>query len=96
MLAFNDNPYTWDASSKSIKSSVIDFSLKSGNGSAIEVSGLPEPVELFIPQKKDKDKGNATAPAYFAKPSDGSNNMRYIFLAFCLLSNPAISKSQGN
>ena len=78
MLSFQDNPYTWDASSKDIKSSVIDFSLKAANGSAIEVSGLPEPVELFIPQKGDsKDKGNETATVYFAKPSDGSNNLRY-------------------
>ncbi|XP_078349560.1 polycystin-1-like protein 2 isoform X5 [Oculina patagonica] len=78
MLAFTDNPYTWDASSKNIKSSVIDFSLKAADGSAIEVSGLPEPVELFIPQKEDsKDKGNETETVYFAKPSDGSNNLRY-------------------
>lgn len=78
MLAFQDNPYTWDASSKNIKSSVIDFSLKTADGSALEVSGLPDPVELFIPQKEDtKDKGNETATVYFAKPSDGSNNFRY-------------------
>lgn len=78
MLAFTDNPYTWDASSKNIKSSVIDFSLKAADGSAIEVSGLPEPVELFIPQKEDsKDKGNETQTVFFAKPSDGSNNLRY-------------------
>lgn len=78
MLAFQDNPYTWDASSKNIKSSVIDFSLKTADGSALEVSGLPEPVELFIPQKEGtKDKGNETATVYFAKPSNGSNNFRY-------------------
>lgn len=78
MLSFTDNPYTWDASSNNIKSSVIDFSLKSANGSAIEVSGLPEPVELFIPQKEDSEnKGNETETVYFAKPSDGSNNLRF-------------------
>ena len=80
MLAFKDNPYTWDASSKNIKSSVIDFSLKAANGSAIEVSGLPDPVELFIPQKKENEEtGNTTKPGYFAKPSNGSDNMRYVF-----------------
>ena len=78
MLAFKDNPYTWDETSKNIKSSVIDFSLKAADGSALEVSGLPEPVELFIPQKQEtEDKGNGTATVYFAKPSDGSNNFRY-------------------
>lgn len=77
MLAFTDNPYTWDASSKGIKTSVIDFSLKAANGSSLEVSGLSKPVELFIPQKKEsKSQGNATTPIFFAKPSDGSKNMR--------------------
>ncbi|XP_015751283.1 PREDICTED: sperm receptor for egg jelly-like isoform X1 [Acropora digitifera] len=77
MLAFADNPYTWDASSKGIKTSVIDFSLKAENGSLLEVSGLSKPVELFIPQKKEsKSQGNATTPIFFAKPSDGSKNMR--------------------
>lgn len=80
MLAFKDNPYTWDATSKSIKSSVIDFSLKAADGETLEVSGLSKPVELFIPQKKRReDKGNitnTTKPVYFAKPSDGENNLR--------------------
>lgn len=80
MLAFKDNPYTWDATSKNIKSSVIDFSLKAADGETLEVSGLSKPVELFIPQKKRReDKGNTTNttnPVYFAKPSDGENNLR--------------------
>lgn len=77
MLAFTDNPYTWDASSKDIKSSVIDFSLKAANGSTMEVAGLSKPVELFLPQKEgSEDKTNATTPVFFAKPSDGSNNFR--------------------
>ena len=80
MLKFKDNPYTWDASSKGIKSSVIDFSLKTANGSAIDVSGLSKPVELFLPQKKEsKEKANTTTPVFFAKPSDGSNNIRLVF-----------------
>ena len=87
MLAFKDNPYTWDASSKGIKSSVIDFSLKTGNGSAIEVSGLSKPVELFLPQKKESDeKTNTTTPVFFAKPSVGSNNMRLVFSQKMLIS----------
>ena len=78
MLAFTDNPYTWDASSKDIKSSVIDFSLKAANGSTMEVAGLSKPVELFLPQKEEsEDKTtNTTTPVFFAKPSDGSNNFR--------------------
>ncbi|XP_068682590.1 polycystin-1-like protein 2 [Montipora foliosa] len=78
MLAFKDNPYTWDASSKGIKSSVIDFSLKAANGSSLEVSGLSKPVELFIPQNEESgEKENTSMPVFFVKPSDGSNNMRY-------------------
>ena len=83
MLAFKGNPYTWDASSKGIKSSVIDFSLKAANGSSLEVSGLSKPVELFIPQNEESgEKENTSTPVFFVKPSDGSNNMRWQFLLF--------------
>ena len=78
MLVFRDNPYTWDISSLGIKSSVIDFSLKTPDGKSLDVSDLQEPVELFIPKKEDaQSMRNNTAKHYFAKPGHGSENMRY-------------------
>ena len=78
MTSFNENPYTWDESSKGIQSSVLDFSLKKEDGTALEVSNLEDPVELFIPVTRQREKGgNASDENYFAKPSNGSNNLRY-------------------
>ena len=49
MLAFKKNPFTWDKSAQTVKSSVLDFKLKASGGDTLNISGLPEPVELFIP-----------------------------------------------
>ena len=78
MTLFRDNPYTWDASSSGIQSSVVDFSLKKDDGAVIDVSGLKDAVELFIPLNgRDETSGNKSALNYFAKPSNGSGNFRY-------------------
>ncbi|XP_022796472.1 polycystic kidney disease protein 1-like 2 [Stylophora pistillata] len=80
MLAFKDNPFTWDKSAKTVKSSVLDFKLKSKGGDALNISGLQEPVELFIPiasKEGSSDKDNSSAESLFFKPSNGTSNLRY-------------------
>ena len=78
MTSFNKNPFTWDESAKGIQSSVVDFSLKRGDGTSLEISGLKDPVELFIPvTRPDEKSGNRSQAKYFAKPSNGSSNIRY-------------------
>lgn len=78
MTNFMYNPFTWDDSAKFVQSSVLDFTFKSRNGSILEVSGLNDPVELFIPIKREGEKGrNRPDEKYFARPSDGLENVRY-------------------
>ena len=80
MLAFKDNPFTWDKSAKTVKSSVLDFKLKSKGGNALNISGLQEPVALFIAiaSKGDSpEKDNSSAESLFIKPSNGTSNIRY-------------------
>ena len=79
MLAFNSNPFTWDESSKNIKSSVLEFTLQS-DGEALEISGLKEPIEIYIPLPADNTpSGNVSngTDYLFVKPSDGDSNIRY-------------------
>ncbi|XP_048586750.1 uncharacterized protein LOC5520842 isoform X2 [Nematostella vectensis] len=80
MMAFKDNPFTWDPSAKNVKSSVVEFTLKTPDGKELEINGLSEPIELYIPQKQEQQKpktDNDTEPEeYFAKPSKGSKNIR--------------------
>lgn len=76
MTAFSNNPFTWDESSKNVKSSVVEFTLKSTSGKALEVKGLEKPIELYIPQKIEEQPKNENDSAYFAKPSVGKKNIR--------------------
>lgn len=55
MMAFKDNPYTWDKSASSIKSSVIDITLRSSTGMEVEMSNLSKPLGLHIPNR-DKSR----------------------------------------
>ena len=78
MLNMEENPYSWDPSANSVKSAVVDFSLKSTDGKALKIDGLSKPIELFLPVKKEETKKeNKTAEHFFLKPSSGTNNMRY-------------------
>lgn len=80
MLAFKNNPFTWDKSAQTVKSSVLDFKLKASGGETLNISGLPEPVALFIPiasKEQPSDKDNSSAEILFAKPSNGTSNIRY-------------------
>lgn len=78
MTSFIENPFTWDDSAKGIRSSVVDFSLKKDDGTYLPITGLKDPVELFIPvTRRDQTTGNKSDEKYFAKPSDGSGNLQY-------------------
>ncbi|XP_068684513.1 polycystin-1-like protein 2 [Montipora foliosa] len=80
MLSFNKNPFTWDKSAETVKSSVIDFKLKASGGKAMNISGLQEPIELFIPitpKTNEPQKSNDSEPHLFLKPSDGTSNIRF-------------------
>lgn len=80
MTSFKKNPFTWDESAKGVQSSVVEFSLKTDDGTTLEISGLKDPVELFIPMLRNNRKRegeNRTDEKYFAKPSNGSDNLRY-------------------
>ena len=80
MLAFKTNPFTWDKSAQTVKSSVLDFKLKASGGDTLNISGLPEPVELFIPiasKEQSSENDNSSAEILFTKPSNGTSNIRY-------------------
>ena len=73
------NPYVWTNRSKTIKSSVVRLDLKKADGSPLNISGLSQPIELFIPEKKQKeDIVNFAQDHLFVKrPSNDSSNLRY-------------------
>lgn len=80
MLAFKKNPFTWDKSAQTVRSSVLDFKLKASGGDTLNISGLPEPVELFIPiasKEQSSENDNSSAESLFMKPSNGTSNIRY-------------------
>ena len=69
MQAVNFNPFTWDSSSKKIKSSVTSLNLQSGNGKKINVSNLDSDIEIVIPiSSPPTNKSNGTEH-YFLKPN---------------------------
>lgn len=77
MIAFDENPFTWDSSSQNIKSSVLEFKLKTSDGKVLDIKGLSKPIELFIPQTLEKPKDvNDTSNGYFVKPSKDNKNIR--------------------
>lgn len=76
MITFPENPYNWDASSRSITSSVIDFSLKTKNGSKLKIAGLEKPVKLYIPRKPSA-KDRKPAEEYFAKSGEDGTDIQY-------------------
>ena len=69
MQAVNFNPFTWDNSSKKIKSSVTSLNLQSGDGKKINVSDLDSDIEIVIPiSSPPKNTSNGTEH-YFLKPN---------------------------
>ena len=75
MLTLQVNPYVWTNRSQTIKSSVVKLELKA-DGSQLNISGLSHPIELFIPEKEQKE--DYTQDHFFVKrPSNDSSPLRY-------------------
>ncbi|XP_078350860.1 sperm receptor for egg jelly-like [Oculina patagonica] len=51
LMAFKDNPYTWDKTALSIRSTVIDVTLRTSEGVEVEINNLSKPLGLHIPNK---------------------------------------------
>ncbi|KAL9954039.1 hypothetical protein ACROYT_G041527 [Oculina patagonica] len=81
MQAVNFNPFTWDKSSKKVKSSVTSLDLQSGNGKKINVSNLDNDIEIVIPiSSPPKNTSNGTKHN-FLKPNKMSFRSYYAELA---------------
>lgn len=91
LLQLNQNPYTWDASADDISTPVIQFELKIGEGSQLNVSDLKTPFELFLPITRDMQSGTDDSKDYlFVKPDgslryhviniDSSDQIAYVYL----------------
>ncbi|XP_078351512.1 polycystin family receptor for egg jelly-like [Oculina patagonica] len=69
MQAIHFNPFTWDNSSKKIKSSVISLDLQSGDGIKIGVSNLDSDIEIVIPISSSKTNKSNETEHHFLKPN---------------------------
>ena len=83
MRAIHFNPFTWDNSSKKIKSSVTSLDLQSANGTKINVSNLDSYIEIVIPLSiPPANTSNGTDHEhYFLKPNRMSIRSYYAELA---------------
>lgn len=78
MLTLKVNPYVWTNNSVNIKSSVLSLDLKKQDGSLLNISGLTNPIELFIPEEdQEEDFRNDTRGHLFVKPYNDSSAIRY-------------------
>ncbi|XP_078351938.1 LOW QUALITY PROTEIN: polycystin-1-like protein 2 [Oculina patagonica] len=77
MQAVNFNPFTWDNSSKKIKSSVTSLDLQSGNGKKINVSSLDSDIEIVIPISSPPANTSNGTEHYFLKPNKMSIRSYY-------------------
>ena len=81
MRVVDFNPFSWDSSSKKIKSNVISLDFQSGNGKKINVSNLDNDIEIVIPiSSPARNTSNATEH-YFLKPNRMSFHSYYAELA---------------
>ena len=76
MLTLQVNPYVWTNRSKRIKSSVLKLDLKNVYGSHLNISGLSQPIELFIPQK-DQRQDLPQDHLFVKRPANDSSKLRY-------------------
>ena len=81
MQAVNFNPFTWDNSSKKIKSSVTSLNLQSSNGKKINVSNLDSDIEIVIPISSPPTNNSNGTEHYFLKPNKMSFHGYYAELA---------------
>jgi len=69
------NPFTWDATSASLKSHVLSLVLKDQDGKLLKVENSEKEVELKIKRDQKKEPIEAKE-SFFAKPSD-NGKMQY-------------------
>ena len=81
MQAIHFNPFTWDNSSKKIKSSVTSLDLQSGDGKNINVSNLDSDIEIVIPISSPPTNTSNKTEHYFLKPNKMSFRSYYAELA---------------
>ena len=81
MQIVNFNPFTWDSSSKKIKSSVTSLNLQTGNGKKINVSNLHSDIEIVIPISSQPTNNSNGTEHYFLKPNKMSFRGYYAELA---------------
>lgn len=80
MTTLQINPYVWNNRSNFIKSSVLSVNLKRQDGSLLEISDLSQPIELFIPERiqKNDETGNSSQRHFFLKRTyNGSSPLLY-------------------
>lgn len=68
MKALDFNPYTWDNSSKMIKSSVTDLELQSEDERELNVSNLNNDIEIVIPISNPQPNSSNMTGHFFLKP----------------------------
>ena len=71
------NPFTWDNSSKKIKSSVTSLALQGGNREKINVSNLDNYIEIVIPISSPPANTSNETEHYFLKPNKMSFRSYY-------------------
>ena len=77
MQAFDFNPFTWDNSSKKIKSRVTSLELKSNSAEKINVSNLDNDIEILIPIFSPAQNSTNGTQHSFLKPNQISVRSYY-------------------
>ena len=81
MQAVDFNPFTWDNSSKKIKSRVTSLELKSNSAEKINVSNLDNDIEILIPISSPPQNSINGTQLSFLKPNQISVRSYYAELA---------------
>jgi len=95
LQALDFNPFTWDNSSKKIKSSVTSLDLQSANGEKINVSNLGNYIEIVIPILSSPPNTSDGTDHYFLKPNRMSFHSYYAEIADVPLSIKIGAKKHG-
>ena len=81
MRTVDFNPFSWDNSSKNVKSNVISLDFQSGNGKKINVSNLENNIEIVIPISSPATNTSNATEHYFLKPNRMAFRSYYAELA---------------
>lgn len=77
MRVVDFNPFSWDNSSKKVKSNVISLNFQSGNGKKINVSNLDNDIAIAIPIASPATNTSNATEHYFLKPNRMSIHSYY-------------------